>query len=502
MPCITTNHRFIIDDKHPADVFDEMENFFSLYTVAIDDLQQVSVRLSVPPSFDITANKKIAQGYRQFTQSLKYTIPDIHILPIKTLENDSQSAEEDDSNDDDNTVILLIQRLDGYDIEAEEKPSFYQHILDKIKPKFTQTQSDDGLYPTRQNQSLPEPTPIAVPVPIAVPAPTPTPQSQYQPPIQSPSQPQNQPQPSYQQPPVQPTYQQPIPKPILPTPQPAPQIQTRSTPERLPNITKSAKPYQDLLTQMIVAEAQKQKALLNGQIIHQITLKSSDSLTTAMIEQLFHSFNHAHEANAPHDAIDLVSYGYEVLKPKLSAIGVNLADDAQFGLKTNANATPADIARLQSGGVFSNEINLRIKLLTSTTAQPTTMANSSPSPTAVPSVNSFANHPNLNKNPQRIALMLKVSDPLGERQQKVSEFPVNFVSNDFSSNAHNIRLFGVGQGQFGSMIELDGQVLIDGISPTVNLTRNGQRLNNGDVLMPNDVLSINGGQASITLGLV
>lgn len=500
MPYITTNHRFIIDEKHPADVFDEMEQFFSLYTVAIDDLQQVSVQLSVPPSFDITANKKIAQGYRQFTQALKYTIPDIHILPVKTLANDSQNDNQDDEddinhNDDDNTVILLIQRLDGYDIEAEEKPSFYQQILGKLKPKFAQTQSDEGLYPARQNQNLPEPS-IQTPIPI--------PQPQYQPPIPPTPQPEPQNVPAVPIVPVQPTFN-PTSQAIPQQPQAQTQPQTnppRPTPERLPNITKSAKPYQDLLTQMIVAEAQKQKALLNGQIIHQITLKSSDSLTTAMIEQLFNSFNHAHEPNAPHDAIDLVSYGYEVLKPKLSAMGVNLADDAQFGLKTNTKATPADTARLQSGGVFANEINLRIKLLTAPTAQPNATANSSPSPTFASPVNTFVNHPNLNKNPQRIALMLKISDQLGERQQKVSEFPVNFVSSDLPSSNHNVRLFGVGQGQFGSMIEIDGQVLIEGISPTVNLTRNGQRLNNGDVLMPNDVLSINGGQASITLGLV
>lgn len=62
MSYITTNHRFIIDDKHPADVFDEMENFFSLYTVAMDDLQQVSVQLSVPPSFDIQSNKNWAKA--------------------------------------------------------------------------------------------------------------------------------------------------------------------------------------------------------------------------------------------------------------------------------------------------------------------------------------------------------------------------------------------------------------------------------------------------------
>ena len=129
MAYITTNHRFIIDDKHPSDVFDEMENFFSLYTTAIDDLQRVSVQLSVPTSFDITANKKMAESYRHFTQSLKYTMPDIHILPLKT--HAAQTADDDDiASEADNSVILLIQRLDGYALDDEdENPSLYRSCL-------------------------------------------------------------------------------------------------------------------------------------------------------------------------------------------------------------------------------------------------------------------------------------------------------------------------------------------------------------------------------------
>ena len=132
MAYITTNHRFIIDDKHPSDVFDEMENFFSLYTTAIDDLQRVSVQLSVPTSFDITANKKMAESYRQFTQSLKYTMPDIHILPIKT--HTPQTADDDDTaSEADNSVILLIQRLEGYALDDEdEKPSLYRSVLGRL----------------------------------------------------------------------------------------------------------------------------------------------------------------------------------------------------------------------------------------------------------------------------------------------------------------------------------------------------------------------------------
>lgn len=537
MPYITTNHRFIIDDKHPADVFDEMEQFFSLYTVAIDDLQQVSVQLSVPASFDVTANKKLAESYRQFTKSLKYTIPDIHILPIKTAENSADNSEnngenDDDSDKDDNTLTLLIQRLDGYALEEDEKPSLYQSVLGKIMPRFGGQKSDTGLYPEREQisiaptiatpampspQALPPTEPVQVPVQIPVPTPVPPqPTPVVQPTIQ-PTQPTVPPvQPTYQspqsQPQNQPQYQNPYQPPVSPVQQP---IQTPSqTLQRLPNIAKSAKPYQEILTQAIVNEAKKQAGVLNGQIIQQITLKSSDSLTTAMIEQLFHSFNHAHEPPAPHDAIDLVSYGYEVLKPKLAELGVTLADDAGFGLKTNAKATPADTARLQSGGVFANEINLRVSLkntANSPTIQ-TAQASQPTTPTANPAhtnQNLNANlNPNLNRNAQNIRLLLKASDPLGERQQKVSQFPLQFVSSDTPTHSPNadgtqVRIFGAGQGHFFDIVELDGNVLLGNIEPSVVITRNNQRLTSQTVLMPNDVLmvDIQGKIVSVTVAL-
>ncbi|MFO1365513.1 MAG: hypothetical protein U1E98_04150 [Moraxella osloensis] len=159
MAYITTNHRFIIDDKHPSDVFDEMENFFSLYTTAIDDLQRVSVQLSVPTSFDITANKKMAESYRQFTQSLKYTMPDIHILPIKT--HAAQTADDDDTaSEADNSVILLIQRLDGYALDDEDEkpslyPSLYRSLLGRLIPRFAEEKSATGHYPERPQSPCP-----------------------------------------------------------------------------------------------------------------------------------------------------------------------------------------------------------------------------------------------------------------------------------------------------------------------------------------------------------
>ena len=513
MAYITTNHRFIIDDKHPSDVFDEMENFFSLYTTAIDDLQRVSVQLSVPTSFDITANKKMAESYRQFTQSLKYSMPDIHILPIKT--HTPQTADEDDTaSEADNSVILLIQRLDGYALNDEdENPSLYQSLLGRLIPRFAEEKSATGHYPERAPITLPEP--IGQPAPLA-----PIPVSpQY--PTQSVS-PQSQPAQAYQTP-VQPTIPPSTPNPVpAVAPMQSPLVNTEPTPHKpqptrvqppvqkataapkpmvtvLPNIQKSAKPYQDLLTDAIMAAAKQW--VDKSQVITQITLKSNDGLTTAMVEQLFSSFNHAHEStHTPHDAIDLVSYGYEVLKPKLATIGVTLSDEAQFGLKAKVQATPTDIARLQKGEVFSNEIKLGVKFMTQTQAQTNSNHHIPASPPAFSTASTAPRKaqsklPQLNQNLQQIVLTIKSVDGLGERQQKVREFPIVFASRE-AQIAHALRLFAandlkLASGVYFAIVESQGQLLIDEIDPNISITRNGQPINRHDVLLPNDVLSIN-----------
>ena len=514
MAYITTNHRFIIDDKHPSDVFDEMENFFSLYTTAIDDLQRVSVQLSVPTSFDITANKKMAESYRQFTQSLKYTMPDIHILPIKT--HAAQTADDDDTaSEADNSVILLIQRLDGYALDDEdENPSLYQSLLGRLIPRFAEEKSATGHYPER--------APITLPEPIGQPAPSaPIPVSPQYP--TQPVSPQPQPAQAYQMP-VQPTIPPSIPNPVpavapmqppLVNTEPMPSVSSKPQPTRvqppvqtataapkpmvtvLPNIQKSAKPYQDLLTDAIMAAA---KQLVNkSQVITQITLKSNDGLTTAMVEQLFSSFNHAHEStHTPHDAIDLVSYGYEVLKPKLATIGVSLSDEAQFGLKAKVPATPTDIVRLQKGEVFSNEIKLGVKFMTQ--AQPNSNHHIASSPPAFSTASTAPRQaqsklPQLNQNLQQIVLTIKSVDGLGERQQKVREFPIVFASRE-AQIAHALRLFAANDlkpasGVYFAIVESQGQLLIDEIDPNITITRNGQPINQQDILLPNDVLSIN-----------
>ena len=504
MAYITTNHRFIIDDKHPSDVFDEMENFFSLYTTAIDDLQRVSVQLSVPTSFDITANKKMAESYRHFTQSLKYTMPDIHILPIKT--HAAQTADDDDTaSEADNSVILLIQRLEGYALDDEdEKPSLYRSVLGRLIPRFAEEKSATGHYPER--------APITLPEPIGQPAPS----------APIPVSPQPQPAQAYQMP-VQPTIPPSIPNPVpAGAPMQPPLVNTEPTPHKpqstrvqppvqtptaapkpmvtvLPNIQKSAKPYQDLLTDAIMAAAKQW--VDKSQVITQIILKSNDGLTTAMVEQLFNSFNHAHEStNTPHDAIDLVSYGYEVLKPKLATIGVSLSDEAQFGLKAKVSATPTDIARLQKGEVFSNEIKLGVKFMTQTQAQPNSNHHIAASPPAFSTASTAPRQaqsklPQLNQNLQQIVLTIKSVDGLGERQQKVREFPIVFASRE-AQIAHALRLFAANDlkpasGVYFAIVESQGQLLIDEIDPNISITRNGQPIKQHDVLLPNDVLSIN-----------
>lgn len=500
MAYITTNHRFIIDDKHPSDVFDEMENFFSLYTTAIDDLQRVSVQLSVPTSFDITANKKMAESYRQFTQSLKYTMPDIHILPIKT--HAAQTADDNDTaSEADNSVILLIQRLDGYALDDEdENPGLYRSVLGRLIPRFAEEKSATGHYPERAPITLPEP--IGQPAPVAPQYPT-QPAQAYQMPVQStipPSTPNPVPAGAPMQSPLvntDPTPHKPQPTRVQP-PSQTPTAAPKPMVTVLPNIQKSAKPYQDLLTDAIMAAAKQW--VDKSQVITQITLKSNDGLTTAMVEQLFSSFNHAHEStNTPHDAIDLVSYGYEVLKPKLATIGVSLSDEAQFGLKAKVQAKPTDIARLQKGEVFSNEIKLGVKFMTQTQAQP----NSNHHIVASPPFSTASTAPRqaqskltqLNQNLQQIVLTIKSVDGLGERQQKVREFPIVFASRE-AQIAHALRLFAANDlkpasGVYFAIVESQGQLLIDEIDPNISISRNGQPINRHDVLLPNDVLSIN-----------
>ncbi|MFO1365510.1 MAG: hypothetical protein U1E98_04135 [Moraxella osloensis] len=92
-------------------------------------------------------------------------------------------------------------------------------------------------------------------------------------------------------------------------------------------------------------------------------------------------------------------------------------------------------------------------------------------------------------------MTIKSVDGLGERQQKVREFPIVFASRE-AQIAHALRLFAandlkLASGVYFAIVESQGQLLIDEIDPNIIITRNGQPINQHDVLLPNDVLSIN-----------
>ena len=81
---------------------------------------------------------------------------------------------------------------------------------------------------------------------------------------------------------------------------------------------------------------------------------------------MFASFNAAAsqaKGQAASDAIGLVSYGYEILKPKLQAMGVSVAEDMTFGLKTTAKAGVAEHNALQSETVLPSQLNLGVRFV-------------------------------------------------------------------------------------------------------------------------------------------
>lgn len=496
MSYITTNHQFVIDEKHPADVFGEMANFFSLYTVALDNLNRMSLQLCVPNDFDIDGNQKLYESYQQFVKAVKYNIPDINVLPIQQAENDSANLRQSD------TVTLMIQTFEGRitdDLHAENgvgnaepKPKFYQKILGGLLPKFASETTPDGLYPEQvaPTISIPQPAPVSQPVP----APQPTPVAQPQAIVV----PQQQQQP--QQTPVQP---RPIPS-SIPSPVQNPTPTHQVTPKTLlPKPSKSIRPYREILIQAILAEVQNQQAQViekASQPITAITFKSRDSLTTAFIETVFASFSPTQNNSQistlgrAGDAIDLASFGLEELRPKLSKIGVALSDDAQFLLNSKAKARPEDIALIQQGQLEPNAVNLGVQL---DYAQSRHQEKANPQFNPTPKTTTQKVQPNtntLNANRFNIAINVKVSDNMGERTVKLREFPAVFST--LNTHANSAKLIKVvthqAQGELFYLAEQDGQLLAQAVASEIVLHRNGQAssLHENDILLPNDVLQM------------
>lgn len=502
MSYITTNHQFVIDEKHPADVFGEMANFFSLYTVALDNLNRMSLQLCVPNDFDIDGNQKLYESYQQFVKAVKYNIPDINVLPIQVLP--IQSAENDSQKD---TITLMIQTFAGRVTDeptadtAEIKPKFYQKILGGLLPKFASETTPDGLYPEQVAPTISIPQPAPVSQPVLAPQPTPVAQPQA---IVIPQQ-QQQP----QQTPVQP---RPIPS-SIPSPVQNPTPTHQVTPKTLlPKPSKSIRPYREILIQAILAEVQNQQAQViekASQPITAITFKSRDSLTTAFIETVFASFSPTQNNSQistlgrAGDAIDLASFGLEELRPKLSKIGVALSDDAQFLLNSKAKARPEDIALIQQGQLEPNAVNLGVQL---DYAQSRHQEKANPQFNPTPKTTTQKVQPNtntLNANRFNIAINVKVSDNMGERTVKLREFPAVFSTQN--THANSAKLIKIvthqAQGELFYLAEQDGQLLAQAVASEIVLHRNGQAssLHENDILLPNDVLQMGDVQVSLLL---
>lgn len=503
MTYITTNHQFVIDDKHPSDAFDDMANFFSLYTVTLDSLNRLSIQLSVPADFDINNNVKIHNAYQQFIKAVRYSIPDVNVLaPIH-------------SEDNDGVIGLMIQHYDGVLVveDTPARPSLYQKMLGVFLPTYEETHEPTGLYPERATPVIAEPVVQPIPQPQAQPTSQPQLQHQTQPQPQHQTQPQTQvtpvviPRPIAQpviqpQVPPQPLVSVPVP-PFATQPQPAPI--TSQAQLLLPKPNLSIKPYRELLTQAIIQQAQQDKATQNSQNIRKITLKSRDSLTTAMIETLFHSFDKNAQGQA-YDAIDLVSYGLEELRPKLAGLGINLAEDTQFLLNAKTKATPTDLQRLGNGQVAPSQIQLGAILEYGNTVGQNSTANQpissvEPVPPITPAPKNPTANP-ANANLHNIAINVQISDSMGERTLKIKKFPVLFATRQTSvdTSAKLIKVMSSQQGEFFMISEQDGQLLAQKVAGNVSLQRGGnvKPLQNHEVLLPNDSFQI-GNEVKIML---
>ncbi len=311
MSYTTIERKFTIDEQNPADVFKEMSDFFDLFVKSIDCFHRMSIKISIPARFSLEQNPNIANAYQQFLASVSYVVPTVYILPVEVLQTHELN------------LNFMIQ---FYKTRRQNNRSWWT----KIFPIFASEQTDNGFYPQSQTQTVnnqPQPQ-----QPTPTPPPTPT---QNVPPVQ------------------QPPVRRPV-QPQRPTPQPQEEF--------LPNPRISMRPYCDILSQAVINEALRKRPT---QPIKTIQLESNDSLTTSMITMLFESFHQVRidRNQAPHDAIDLSSYGHEELKPKLRQVNVTLADEANFQLNTTEQPNDENKQRLINRQVRASDIQLRARFL-------------------------------------------------------------------------------------------------------------------------------------------
>ena len=323
MPYMNQQHTFSVDNRYPTDVFDELETFFSAYTSSIDNIQNLSIGLQVSPDFDIQ-QQKIAKRYQQFCQTVRYSVPDVHILAVKTLEND----------DNVNKLILTIQYLIHDDNDEKNQGSFFGRLF----PTFVGKKTEKGDYPLPKPTA---PTPLPTQPKPSVPKPSVSPQAKPQSPT--------------------PVNVAPVtPKPVQATPpkpisvQPTPQSIATPQPQYLPSSQHSMQAFYRLLVEKI-AQSAKTKNQPN-QVMSTIVLKPHDGISRAFVEQIFASFSQ----KSTDDSVDMVSFGFEWLKPALQKVGVIIADDTAFELRTKAKTTADDVNALANGQVKVEQIQIDI----------------------------------------------------------------------------------------------------------------------------------------------
>ncbi|WP_019520577.1 hypothetical protein [Faucicola boevrei] len=337
MPYISQTHSFLIDDAYSADVFGELETFFSAYSSDINQLPRLSIGLSVPSEFDINADNERSQAYRQFCQMVRYIVPDVNILPFKihqksknSLSNDVIELSETVAENDYQAVILLIQYFQDEMAEKSASKGFFT----KIFPTFIGKKSETGLHPN------PTPQPKSQPRPQPIPKVQPQPQATIKPSLKPQNPMGNQSQ-SYRQS-------------ATAKPQPMP----KTAVQKLPSINQRMQPYYQLLVSQI-CQAVRATDTANEQMISKIVLRPQSGLSRAFIEQVFNSF---HQRNTA-DSLDMPSFGLEWLKPALAKKAIMITDDLQFELKTKAKTTSHDIAQLSNGDVNAEDIQILVDFI-------------------------------------------------------------------------------------------------------------------------------------------
>lgn len=468
MSYVTTQHSFVIDERHPTDVFEEMSGFFSLYSSSLDSLNQVSLQLSVPKNFNIDASDDLYYAYQDFIKSVRYIIADVNVLPVKTLDDNSQR----------NSLQLMLQYYDrtARHQHSASSPNFYQRFLGRFIPRFSSQRSESGLYPQAERVSVMASSASAQPSPTHTVGQNNVQSQNCQQMTDNVSQhystPQSQPAPSSTR-----------------------NYNNRTTVNQfstLPKPSSSIKPYRDLLTKIIVAHAQTNPPAFP---VTSITFKTKDSLSTAMIEMLFKTFQQMSEDrnSVAQDSIDLVSYGLEELRPKLQALGVDLAEDAKFLLNSKENSTNNDQRTISQGGITEDMLHFTVVFGQRTDNQnlrsPTNHAQNVPSSASSQrNTTSNSSQHSTNANVMNIALKVNISDIMGERTLKVREFPIVFA-NQYSGRFLKV-VSAINTGQFFEIIEQDGELFANAVNPDAMVTKSNQSLHNGMRLMPNDVLHI------------